>query len=78
MNIKKLNLNCSYLTRSPQMPLGMSECIQYSLLGSWVLGALLTVIFTAVMARSRSTFAPEKLVVEMSKDVKRLFLISAL
>ncbi len=37
----------SYFTRTPEMPLGMSECIQISLLSSWVLGAVLTVIFYA-------------------------------
>ena len=35
----------SYLTRTPELPLGRSECIQISLLSSWVLGALLTFIF---------------------------------
>lgn len=35
----------SYLTRSDILPYGRSECIQVSLLASWVLGALLTVIF---------------------------------
>ena len=37
----------SYLTRTPEMPLGMSECIQISLVMSWVIGAILTVIFYA-------------------------------
>ncbi len=35
----------SYLTKTPEMPLGMSECIQISLLASWLIGALLTAIF---------------------------------
>ena len=35
----------SYLTRSAELPFGRSECIQISLLLSWCLGALLTVIF---------------------------------
>jgi len=35
----------SFLTRTPQNPLGMSECIQISLLCSWVTGAVLTAIF---------------------------------
>ncbi len=35
----------SYLTRTPENPLGMSECIQISLLCSWVIGAVLTTIF---------------------------------
>ncbi len=34
----------SYLTRSPQRPYGIQECIQISLLSSWVLGAILTTI----------------------------------
>ncbi len=37
----------SYLTRSELLPFGRSECIQISLLASWVLGALLTVLFYA-------------------------------
>lgn len=37
----------SYLTKTPEMPLGMSECIQISLLASWVIGAVLTAIFYA-------------------------------
>ena len=37
----------SYFTRTPEMPLGMSECIQISLVMSWVIGAILTVIFYA-------------------------------
>jgi len=35
----------SWLTRTPELPFGRSECIQISLLCSWVLGAVLTVIF---------------------------------
>lgn len=35
----------SYLTRTSENPLGMSECIQISLLCSWVIGAVLTTIF---------------------------------
>lgn len=35
----------SWLTRTPQLPNGRSECIQISLLSAWVLGAVLTVIF---------------------------------
>ncbi|MBE5880845.1 MAG: MATE family efflux transporter [Lachnospiraceae bacterium] len=35
----------SWLTRTPQLPTGRSECIQISLLSAWVLGAVLTVIF---------------------------------
>lgn len=35
----------SYLTRTTDLPYGRSECIQISLLLSWVIGALLTVIF---------------------------------
>ena len=37
----------SYITKTPEMPLGMSECIQISLLASWVIGAVLTTIFYA-------------------------------
>lgn len=35
----------SYLTRTDALPYGRSECIQISLLTSWVLGAVLTAIF---------------------------------
>lgn len=35
----------SFLTRTPELPFGQKECIQISLLLSWVLGALITVIF---------------------------------
>lgn len=35
----------SYLTRTPELPFGRYECIQISLLTSWVLGAILTFIF---------------------------------
>lgn len=35
----------SYLTTSPELPYGRSECIQISLLLSWILGAILTVVF---------------------------------
>ncbi|MBO5335621.1 MAG: MATE family efflux transporter [Lachnospiraceae bacterium] len=38
----------SYLTRSPELPFGRSECIQISLLTSWVMGAVLTAIFYKV------------------------------
>lgn len=37
----------SYFTRSPQFPIGYKECIQISLLITWILGALLTTIFYA-------------------------------
>ncbi|MBQ4067159.1 MAG: MATE family efflux transporter [Clostridia bacterium] len=37
----------SYLTRTELLPYGRQECIQISLLCSWVLGAVLTVIFYA-------------------------------
>ena len=37
----------SYLTRTASLPHGRSECIQISLLLSWVLGAVLTAIFYA-------------------------------
>jgi len=35
----------SFLTRTEQLPYGMKECIQISLLSSWVIGAFLTVVF---------------------------------
>jgi len=35
----------SFLTRTPELPHGRFECIQISLLISWVLGAVLTTIF---------------------------------
>lgn len=35
----------SFLTRTPELPFGQSECIQISLLISWITGALLTVLF---------------------------------
>lgn len=37
----------SYLTKTPELPNGQSECIQISLLCSWVIGAVLTTIFYA-------------------------------
>ncbi len=38
----------SYLTRSAELPLGREECIQISLLCSWVMGAVITFIFYAM------------------------------
>lgn len=35
----------SYLTRTPELPFGAKECIQISLLSSWVIGAVLTTVF---------------------------------
>ena len=35
----------SFLTRTAELPHGRQECIQISLLVSWVIGALLTVLF---------------------------------
>jgi putative MATE family efflux protein len=35
----------SYMTRTPELPFGRSECIQISLLISWILGGILTLIF---------------------------------
>ncbi len=35
----------AWATRSPEMPNGMKECIQISLLSTWVIGAVLTCIF---------------------------------
>ncbi len=37
----------SFLTRTPELPYGNQECIQISLLCSWVMGAILTSIFYA-------------------------------
>lgn len=37
----------SYLTRTAELPYGRCECIQISLLVSWVMGAVLTAIFYA-------------------------------
>jgi len=37
----------SFLTRSEELPFGIPQCIQISLLCSWVIGALLTVVFYA-------------------------------
>lgn len=35
----------SFLTRTPELPYGMCECIQISLLASWTLGSVITFIF---------------------------------
>ena len=35
----------SFLTRMAELPYGRSECIQISLVASWVIGAVLTVVF---------------------------------
>ena len=35
----------SYLTRTADLPFGRFECISISLLTSWVLGAVFTIIF---------------------------------
>lgn len=37
----------SFITRTPELPLGVKECIQISLVTSWVVGAILTTIFYA-------------------------------
>lgn len=37
----------SFITRTPELPLGVKECIQISLVISWVIGAILTTIFYA-------------------------------
>ena len=37
----------SFLTRTPELPNGMKECIQISLLATWIFGAILTSIFYA-------------------------------
>ncbi len=35
----------SYLTETPELPFGRCECIQISLLASWMIGAVLTAVF---------------------------------
>ncbi|MBQ9940747.1 MAG: MATE family efflux transporter [Clostridia bacterium] len=35
----------SYMTRTPELPYGIKQCIQISLLISWVMGAVLTTVF---------------------------------
>ncbi len=37
----------SFLTRTPELPYGIKECIQISLVSTWVFGAILTSIFYA-------------------------------
>jgi len=37
----------SYLTTTPELPHGIKECIQISLLVSWIMGAVLTAAFYA-------------------------------
>ena len=37
----------SFLTRTAELPYGRKECIQISLLASWVIGAVITAIFYA-------------------------------
>ena len=37
----------SYLTRTPELPHGIPQCIQISLLVTWVLGAIITTVFYA-------------------------------
>lgn len=37
----------SFITRTPELPLGAKECIQISLVTSWVIGAIITTIFYA-------------------------------
>ncbi len=35
----------SYLTRTPELPYGMKECIQISLVSGWIIGAIITAVF---------------------------------
>ncbi|MBQ3022029.1 MAG: MATE family efflux transporter [Clostridia bacterium] len=35
----------SYLTRTPELPYGIKECIQISLVTAWIIGAVVTTIF---------------------------------
>ena len=37
----------SYFTRTPELPLGIKECIQISLVTCWIVGAIVTIIFYA-------------------------------
>jgi len=47
----------SWLTRTPELPYGRSECIQISLLVSWVMGAVLTGIFYRVGRWKKKAFS---------------------
>lgn len=51
----------SWLTITPQLPNGRSECIQISLLVSWVIGALLTAIFYKHGAWKKSAISNDDL-----------------
>ena len=46
----------SYLTRTAELPYGRSECIQISLLASWVLGALITFVFYKIGRWKKKVF----------------------
>ena len=37
----------SFMTRTPSFPVGMKECIQISLVATWIMGAILTAFFYA-------------------------------
>ena len=37
----------SFFTRTPELPLGIKECIQISLVTTWIIGAVLTTLFYA-------------------------------
>ncbi len=47
----------SYLTRTEELPFGRSECIQISLLFSWVLGAVITAIFYKIGKWKKKAYA---------------------
>jgi len=47
----------SYLTRTAELPYGRSECIQVSLLISWLMGALLTFLFYRVGKWKKKAYA---------------------
>ena len=49
----------SFLTRTAELPYGRSECIQVSLLISWVMGAVLTGIFYKVGKWKKKAFSYE-------------------
>ncbi len=48
----------SYLTRTADLPYGRSECIQISLLTSWVMGAVLTALFYKVGKWKKKAIMP--------------------
>ena len=55
----------SYLTRTPDLPVGRFECIPFSLLCSWVLGAVITAIFYAAGRWKKKALVKQKKPEEM-------------